>query len=294
MTRSRAVQFDCAGETLHGVLEMPANPERFAVLIPVGGPQYRAGSHRQFVLLARALRDAGFASLRFDYRGMGDSSGDMRDFEAVAEDLAAAASALQREVPGVRGVVAWGLCDAAAAAVLHLARDPRITGMVLVNPWARSEQGLARAIVGSYYRERLLDARAWLALFSRPKAAFVAIGSAVSNVWQSVRPGKSPRAADPQGDAPDARPLPDRLLAGFEAFRGPVLIVISGSDITGNEFAAVVRGSRRWRRRIARRDVTWRELPGANHTFSTHAWRTQVFDWTVAWLRERVRSPEHA
>src|SRR5262245_37346209 len=50
-----AVQFDCEGQRLFGILSQPASPGRRGVLIVVGGPQYRAGSHRQFTLLARDL-----------------------------------------------------------------------------------------------------------------------------------------------------------------------------------------------------------------------------------------------
>ena len=45
------------------------------VLIIVGGPQYRVGSHRQFVKLSRALSQHNIASMRLDSSGMGDSSG---------------------------------------------------------------------------------------------------------------------------------------------------------------------------------------------------------------------------
>ena len=43
-----------------------------AVLVVVGGPQVRAGSHRHFVQLARHLATHGHAVMRFDVRGMGD------------------------------------------------------------------------------------------------------------------------------------------------------------------------------------------------------------------------------
>ncbi|KAB8057318.1 hydrolase 1, exosortase A system-associated, partial [Janthinobacterium violaceinigrum] len=58
---------------LVGILSLPAAPGPRGVLIVTGGPQYRVGSHRQFVLLARALAAQGVPVLRFDLRGMGDS-----------------------------------------------------------------------------------------------------------------------------------------------------------------------------------------------------------------------------
>src|SRR4051812_2979776 len=92
--QERAVAFDCQGERLYGVISLPSSasnqPVTRGVLIVVGGPQYRAGSHRQFTLLARSLAARGIAAMRFDYRGMGDSEGAMRDFESVQDDVRAA------------------------------------------------------------------------------------------------------------------------------------------------------------------------------------------------------------
>ena len=62
------LSFECDSETLWGIVSHPpANVPRqsLAVLIVVGGPQYRVGSHRQFVLLARALARQGFTAMRF-------------------------------------------------------------------------------------------------------------------------------------------------------------------------------------------------------------------------------------
>src|SRR5258707_6492460 len=50
-----AFMFDCEGESLVGILSGAGLPAGRGVLIVVGGPQYRAGSHRQFTLLARHL-----------------------------------------------------------------------------------------------------------------------------------------------------------------------------------------------------------------------------------------------
>ena len=139
---------------------MRLSPEQL-VLIVVGGPQYRSGSHRQFTLLARHLADAGIASLRFDYRGMGDSTGEVRSFERAGTDIRCAIDRLLATVPGVQEVVIWGLCDAASAALIYAHKDPRVSALVLLNPWVRTEQGIARAHLRHYYLARLFHRSLW-------------------------------------------------------------------------------------------------------------------------------------
>ena len=75
--------FDCLGDTLIGILHKGASDASTGVLMVVGGRQYRAGAHRQFVKLARYLACHGIPVLRFDVRGMGDSEGDVRHFLAL-------------------------------------------------------------------------------------------------------------------------------------------------------------------------------------------------------------------
>src|SRR3546814_1414367 len=78
--------FPCAEAELVGILHLPAAAARRGVLIVVGGPQYRAGSHRQFLLIARRLAEQGYPVLRFDHRGIGDSDGPYLGFEALDAD----------------------------------------------------------------------------------------------------------------------------------------------------------------------------------------------------------------
>ncbi len=141
IVQRHALAFSCEGERLYGVLDLPARAHKRGVLVVVGGPQYRAGSHRQFTLLARTLADQGIAAMRFDYRGMGDSEGEPRSFESIDADLRAAIDTFFREAPGLEEVVLWGLCDAASAALLYAATDARVAGLVLLNPWVRTESG---------------------------------------------------------------------------------------------------------------------------------------------------------
>ena len=94
-----AVPMGDAGTFQLGILAQPEIPAQTGVVVVVGGPQYRAGSHRQFVLLSRALAQAGFAVLRLDYQGMGDSDGAPYDFTHVSSDIARAIED-QMDFPG--------------------------------------------------------------------------------------------------------------------------------------------------------------------------------------------------
>src|SRR5438067_4982461 len=148
----RALSFRCGDAALIGIASLPARPCVRGVLIVVGGPQYRIGSHRQFALLARHLAANGIAAMRFDYRCMGDSEGETRDFESIQEDIRAALDAFQQAVPGLRDVVLWGLCDGASAAAMYAPGDARVRGLVLLNPWVRTDDGVARTTLKHHYR----------------------------------------------------------------------------------------------------------------------------------------------
>jgi exosortase A-associated hydrolase 1 len=276
------------------------------VLIVVGGPQYRAGSHRQFTLLARQLAQRGIPALRFDYRGMGDSGGAARTFEAVQDDIRCAIDVFQAQVPGLQEVVLWGLCDAAAAALFYGHRDPRVAGMVLLNPWARSADGLARATLKHYYLARLLDPALWRKLASGQFALGASLRSllgllrtarapAATSAGQPASADQAPAGVTAASDAPAAVPrdgsapplTPDlhaRLLDGMQRFRGRVLFIFSGADLTAQEFLDMCKTSRAWQRLLAGPAVQQHTLAAADHTFSRRAWRDQVADWTAAWV----------
>ena len=153
--------FECDGDRLIGILTLPDAPSSLGVLIVVGGPQYRVGSHRQFVDLARALTHEGYPTFRFDYRGMGDSEGAMRTFEDVEPDIHAAVRAFRTACPNVERLVAFGLCDAASAVLMAAERIDGLAGMILANPWVRRAETLNAAVVRHYYRQRVLSAEFW-------------------------------------------------------------------------------------------------------------------------------------
>lgn len=270
MVLRKPIAFACGQDWLLGILTRPVQPRSRGVLIVVGGPQYRAGSHRQFVLLANDLSAQGYAVMRFDYRGMGDSTGEPRTFEDVEEDLRAAVDYFLSQVPEVTEVAIWGLCDAASAALFYSHHDPRVTGIVLLNPWVRTEQGEARAHLKHYYLRHAFSAAPWTKLLRGEFDLGASVLSFLCNL-KKVSTGS-------QGT------LAERMADGFARFKGRALLITAGNDLTAKEFLDTVGASPRWRKLLRSPRVTQHVLPEASHTFPRREWRDRVSRWTSGWL----------
>ena len=264
-----ALTFECGENRMIGVAAIPEIPDGRGVLIVVGGPQYRVGSHRQFTLLSRDLARAGISCMRFDCRGMGDSEGELRNFESINDDIGSAVDAFIGQCPEVREVVLWGLCDAASAAIFYARHDPRISGLVLLNPWERTAEGQAKAMVRHYYLSRLTDKALWKKLLSG-KFDF---RSSLKDLSGSI--------SDMKGQREEAS-LPERMRSCLEKFEGRILLIMSGKDLTAKEFDDLAK-SQSWRSLSARFER--RDLMEADHTFSRRIWRNQVSQWTEEWVR---------
>lgn len=268
--------FPPEGETLLGILTQPQTPGETGVVIVVGGPQYRVGSHRQFVLLARKLAAAGYPALRFDYRGMGDSVGEARDFQAVSADIAAAIDALQKSQPSVRQIILWGLCDGASAALLycHETNDRRVSGLCLLNPWVRSEASLARTQVKHYYVQRLAQKEFWGKLLSG-KVAWKAL-AALARTMKTALFAKLPTAA--------THPYQDRMASAWKSFDGALLLLLSGNDYTAREFMTLTASSASWHGAHQHARLTSCHLPGADHTLSNPVSQALAHRVVQEWL----------
>ncbi len=293
----RAIVFSCDLDQLVAIISIPHRPLPRGVLIVVGGPQYRAGSHRQFTLMCRTLAEQGIPGMRFDVRGMGDSEGSPRSFEDIASDIRAAIDRFFIELPALHEVVIWGLCDAASAALTYAYRDPRVTGLVLLNPWVRTLEGLAVVQLKHYYWSRVTSSAFWQKLLKGEFHFSAGIRAFVNTLLIAVGKRSTRKRRDKSQSAPNysdsemGTTLPERMVDGLRRFKGNVLFILSGRDLTAQEFEDVAKGSDLWKRLLADKRVQHRKLAEANHTFSRKEWRKQVEKWTVDWVQSLDSRP---
>jgi dienelactone hydrolase len=137
MSTIQAVAIDGPLGTLRGLLHRPAGDDHApAVVLLHGFTGHHVEEHRLFVQMARCLADDGFAVLRFDFYGSGDSDGDFEEF-TVHTQVADAAAALdwvseQKRVDADRiGVL--GLSLGGCVAALLAGQDPRVRAAVFWN-----------------------------------------------------------------------------------------------------------------------------------------------------------------
>lgn len=259
------------GREMIGVLARPAGggpAKPIGVVVVVGGPQTRVGSHRQFVLMARAMASAGYPCLRFDYTGMGDSAGPAPDFEQVGPDIRRACDALVAELPACERIALWGLCDGATAALLYASSDPRIAAVIAANPWARSAATRSAALVSEHYGSRLHSPEFWKKLLSGRVKVFSAAREALGHAWRARRAGNGSTSI--LGTS-----LPERLARTLDAPSMVVRLQISGRDLTAAEFGIAMKATQV----LERGPATTLRLDQADHTFSQpEAWRAVIED----------------
>lgn len=256
--------FPVSGQQCLGIYHQgkPANFHT-GVLIVVGGPQYRVGSHRQFIQLSRALANEGIASLRIDYRGMGDSQGQKQSFDQIDEDIHAALDAFAA-ASGLNRFVIWGLCDAASAALIYAHQDNRVAGLVLMNPWLKSQAAQGQTMLKHYYLQRLLSRAFWKKLLR---------GGV--NLKASVQDAKGFAKDATAQDSTTSDSYQMRMLNGIQQGSAPICLILSGNDLTAREFEQVVFSHKQWKKALKNKAVI-HAIKDADHTFSSRSWKQQV------------------
>jgi len=267
--------FDCEGEALPGIVAVPEAETGVGVLIVVGGPQYRVGSHRQFVTLARGLAAAGIACMRFDCRGMGDGAGDSREFDAHANDIEAAVERFRLAVPCLRRVLLLGLCDGATGSALYVGSGHGVDGLVLINPWVCTEEGASRTFLRHYYARRILDGAWWRKLTSGQFGVRDSLRHFMMNTRNSLQSAFKPAA----------RQLPEQFLDALQRASCPCLVVLSGRDLVAREFEDSMKKLPGFGELLSSGRVEMIRVDAADHTFSLSDTAAALTEIGADWIR---------
>jgi len=279
-THELPITFKCQGDALLGIIHLPDQPSHRGVLsIVAGGPQYRAGCGRQLVYLGRKLAAEGIPVMRFDYRGMGDSTGLFRGFNDIEDDLRAALRAFREHAPMVTEFVLWGGCDAASASMMNAWRFPEVKGLILGNPWVHSEETSDRVTVKHYYWQRLRERSFWIKVL---RFQFNPL-PALSMIGRVLRPHRS--IAHPSNSF-ESLSFQDKMREGIQCFHGHILLLMSGKSLVSKEFDELVQTEPAWCNAMkSPASVTRHDLPEADQTFSTMEARNKMIFLAEKWLK---------
>ena len=279
MTRSQAVTFG-RGATLVGVITKPSRDvavEGLAVVVLNAGVIHHVGPNRLHVMLAETLAQAGFQSLRFDLSGIGDSGmrHDVHDLNGSAMRDIDDALTFLGERHGVTRFVMVGLCTGANNALRVAHRDPRVVGVVPIDPFSYKTFGYHLR----HYGRRLFRSASWRNALSgrnRYLKGFwgrqedAATVEAFTNIGGTVAP--PPRVA--QVEMAD-------MLGGLVDRAIPTLHVFTGGNVRYNHRDQLWEVFRFLPRRGS---VDVKFMPEAGHTFERRAHREEVARFLCDWM----------
>lgn len=187
------VFFASGSERLFGVLTGPTGAANGVgvVLMTARGTYHR---NRLSVRLARRLARHGYHVLRFDFQGVGESSG-APEFELdrpLVDDVKGAVSLL--ETRGLDRFMLVGSCFGARSALAAAKEVPALDGLVLaVMPFAESRALPAPSRRGGLGRALLLLRRG-IADPGSFKVLAQVVGAGLRRRWRSLRAPAEPRA----------------------------------------------------------------------------------------------------
>lgn len=263
----------CESDMLAATLDGGSGPT--ALLMVSGGNEIRSGAHSGMARLAQYLAQQGFPVLRYDRRGIGDSTGENKGFLESGTDIKAAVTFLRQEQPELKSVIAFGNCDAATALALF-GPDAGIDGYILANPWviepsdepAGDEPTMSAAAIRSRYWDRIRNPRTFLDLLSG-KIDFAKLLKGLKRASRTEDTGR----------------LALRLRDALSGTDKDVRILLAKRDTTARAFLAAWNGTDFAQAR-SNSVIRLQSLDSASHSFADEAAR----DWLSEKLLEALRA----
>lgn len=143
--KERCCQFGPEGRLAGIITEPTERAPTFGLVLVSAGLVPKFGPYRLYAELARHLASEGVVSLRFDLGGIGESAPEpsARPLKARTELEIQAALGVLKERYDLQGIALGGLCSGAEDSLRSAAMDPRVTRVVLIDPFAYRTWGWA-------------------------------------------------------------------------------------------------------------------------------------------------------
>jgi pimeloyl-ACP methyl ester carboxylesterase len=303
--RESAVAFQVQGETLRGILARPEGEAKSVGVVFVHGwSGNRAGPHGLLTTMARRFASLGYPSLRFDFRGRGESEGDglSASLPTMAEDLIEGTK-LFCDVGGVERVVYFGLCSGGNVTIGTLPQLPSAVGLILLSVYPFSDgDAFGRDVHRTFhylhvYWRKATQGSTWRRLFRGDVSIKGVFNVLFGHFLNRGRNRRKEEASEPENvnasqrvagktaksTATESRTqggeAPKKHLAKLRADL-PALMVYGTADpdapAAQRYFGDYVQEKKL--------PVEMVEIEGANHNFSSAEWKARVGDLADAFL----------
>ncbi|MCJ8331435.1 MAG: alpha/beta fold hydrolase [Lentisphaeria bacterium] len=133
----QSIQFTVDGQCLYGNMIRTESAKKTGIVFLHGWGGVRSGPHNIISYYARELAKEGYASIRFDFRGRGESDGDpslgVQDTMLNMGDDAVAAAKLLMEECAVDKLVFFGICSGGNVGIGILDQLDSVKGLFLLS-----------------------------------------------------------------------------------------------------------------------------------------------------------------
>jgi pimeloyl-ACP methyl ester carboxylesterase len=291
--------FEVDGDRLFGIVTTPRVSNGVGVLIIQGGDTVNVSllRNRMAVRLARRLSELGYTCFRFDYHGLGESTGvigELRLSSPFTNDAAAAARVLMEA--GVSKILLAGACFSSRTALSTAPELDDVVGIVMATPpigsYERKEavaERMARERSVGEYAKLALRPKTLKRLFDKDRRAFYLklAKKKINQVFRNAR-------ATTGGDGGNLWWVSRHFLgplATMSERRTPVLIAYGVDDPLLREFERAEEGELgRILDKSAGLIEVVRDMPGIIHGFPAVEGQEAFLDLAVDWI-EKTASP---
>lgn len=295
------------GQKLFGVLHRPTEGKaEVAVLLLSPGVKMRVGPHRLYNQLTQLLVAKGLTVLRFDFYGLGDSEGELKElrtpqiYNAIqngryVEDTLDAIDWMVKSY-GCQRYVAAGLCGGAITGLLAAQQDKRIESLIGLGIPTSFEGGEAdygkfltdgelKVLEGGYIR-KLRDPKSWIRLLTL-QSDFRVIFKVLRRMLRSKLGERKPAISTPaEKKVVLANTNPQFPPAFFSMLKReyPMLLLFGGADRWTYEFTEKFEIV--YQAELDKLPKVYDKIvvPEANHIFSKPSWRKAMQEHISIWV----------